>query len=56
MDTPDSQMLKNTSAAGDNMIVSRWAWALFAVLILAALAFDLGLFTGSRRRRKAKAA
>jgi len=33
-------------------MVSRWAWVLFVILLLSALAFDLGLF-GSRRNRQA---
>ena len=34
------------------MNVSRWAWVLFGVLILAALAFDLGLFSRSPREQR----
>jgi tellurite resistance protein TerC len=32
--------------------VSLWPWAVFAILVLAAIAFDLGLFGGSREQRE----
>lgn len=43
---------ENASAAIGIMNVSRWAWALFAILLLLALAFDLGLLSRSPREQR----
>ena len=37
---------------GDPVHVSRWAWLLFAALVLSALALDLGLLRRSRGERR----